>query len=533
MVKLDRGSGILLHIISLPGPNGIGDIGDEAYKFVDFLIECNQKIWQILPLTASEKPSPYSGTSAFAGNPLLISLEKLVDDGLLVQSDIESNRPKFGDQIELRKVLKWKYSVLNRAYNNYKKNNLAKLKKEIDAFVKKEQYWLDDYTLYMSIKAEQNNQSWSKWPKELKQCDKKVLKQKRQEYADVIDQHIFLQYIFFHQWSQLKQYANQHEILILGDMPVYVDYDSADVWANQSLFQLDPKTALPTVVSGAPSDSFSENGQLWNNPIYDWTGNLRKTNFDWWIKRLKKSLETVDVLRIDHFRGLEAYWAIPIGSDGKPKPPSKGSWITACDEFLTAVTKALGYDLPLIVEDLGYLTQEVFDLRDKYNLNGMRVLQFGFGTNGSNMYLPHNYVPNSVVYTGTHDNNTTIAWFRHNATKKEKENLIKYLQKEGDPEHNINWDFIRLVHTSVANTSIILFQDVLNLEEDCQMNHPIFTPDCEENWRWRFTWEQLTQSDKDKLQTLTQICGRFIIPEESSVQSLEEPSQKSLEERDK
>ncbi|CAF3005554.1 unnamed protein product [Rotaria sp. Silwood2] len=308
MVKLDRGSGILLHIISLPGPNGIGDIGDEAYKFVDFLIECNQKIWQILPLTASEKPSPYSGTSAFAGNPLLISLEKLVDDGLLVQSDIESNRPKFGDQIELRKVLKWKYSVLNRAYNNYKKNNLAKLKKEIDAFVKKEQYWLDDYTLYMSIKAEQNNQSWSKWPKELKQCDKKVLKQKRQEYADVIDQHIFLQYIFFHQWSQLKQYANQHEILILGDMPVYVDYDSADVWANQSLFQLDPTTALPTVVSGAPSDSFSENGQLWNNPIYDWTGNLRKTNFDWWIKRLKKSLETVDVLRIDHFRGLEAYW---------------------------------------------------------------------------------------------------------------------------------------------------------------------------------------------------------------------------------
>ncbi|CAF4694954.1 unnamed protein product, partial [Rotaria sp. Silwood2] len=229
--------------------------------------------------------------------------------------------------------------------------------------------------------------------------------------------------------------------------------------------------------------------------------------------------------------------AIPIGSDGKPKPPSKGSWITACDEFLTAVTKALGYDLPLIVEDLGYLTQEVFDLRDKYNLNGMRVLQFGFGTNGSNMYLPHNYVPNSVVYTGTHDNNTTIAWFRHNATKKEKENLIKYLQKEGDPEHNINWDFIRLVHASVANTSIILFQDVLNLEEDCRMNHPIFTPDCEENWRWRFTWEQLTQSDKDKLQTLTQICGRFIIPEEPSVKSLEEPSeepsQKSLEERGK
>ncbi|CAF3188737.1 unnamed protein product [Rotaria sp. Silwood2] len=229
----------------------------------------------------------------------------------------------------------------------------------------------------------------------------------------------------------------------------------------------------------------------------------------------------------------EAVRAIPIGSDGKPKPPSKGSWITACDEFLTAVTKALGYDLPLIVEDLGYLTQEVFDLRDKYNLNGMRVLQFGFGTNGSNMYLPHNYVPNSVVYTGTHDNNTTIAWFRHNATKKEKENLIKYLQKEGDPEHNINWDLIRLVHTSVANTSIILFQDVLNLEEDCRMNHPIFTPDCEENWRWRFTWEQLTQSDKDKLQTLTQICGRFIIPEESSVQSLEEPSQKSYEERGK
>ncbi|CAF0958929.1 unnamed protein product [Rotaria sordida] len=503
MVKLDRASGILLHIISLPGPNGIGDIGQEAYKFVDFLCECNQKIWQILPLTASEKPSPYSGTSAFAGNPILISLEKLVDAGLLVQSDIESSRPKFGHQIEIRKVLKWKYDILNRAYKNYK-NNPKKLKNEIDAFIKKEQYWLDDYTLYMAIKSEQNNQSWSKWPKELKQRDKEALEQKRQEHASIIDEHIFLQYIFFHQWNQLKQYANEHEIIILGDMPVYVDYDSA------------------------PPDSFSVNGQLWNNPIYDWTGTLRKTNFDWWIKRLKKSLETVDVLRIDHFRGLEAYWAIPMGSDGKPVPPKKGSWVIACgDEFLTAVTKALGDDLPLIVEDLGFITQEVFDLREKYGLIGMRVLQFGFGTNGGNIYLPHNYTPNSVVYTGTHDNNTTIAWFRHNAKKKEKANVIKYLQKDEDElKRNINWDFIRAVHASVANTSIILFQDVLNLEEGCQMNDPAFTPDYEENWRWRFTWEQLTQKDKDKLQSLTQICGRYIIPEEPEEETLEELLQK-------
>ncbi|CAF0990255.1 unnamed protein product [Rotaria sordida] len=503
MVKLDRASGILLHIISLPGPNGIGDIGQEAYKFVDFLCECNQKIWQILPLTASEKPSPYSGTSAFAGNPILISLEKLVDAGLLVQSDIESSRPKFGHQIEIRKVLKWKYDILNRAYKNYK-NNPKKLKNEIDAFIKKEQYWLDDYTLYMAIKSEQKNQSWSTWPKELKQRDKEALEQKRQEHASIIDEHIFLQYIFFHQWNQLKQYANEHEIIILGDMPVYVDYDSA------------------------PPDSFSVNGQLWNNPIYDWTGTLRKTNFDWWIKRLKKSLETVDVLRIDHFRGLEAYWAIPMGPDGKPVPPKKGSWVIACgDEFLTAVTKALGDDLPLIVEDLGFITQEVFDLREKYGLIGMRVLQFGFGTNGGNIYLPHNYTPNSVVYTGTHDNNTTIAWFRHNAKKKEKANVIKYLQKDEDElKRNINWDFIRAVHASVANTSIILFQDVLNLEEGCQMNDPAFTPDYEENWRWRFTWEQLTQKDKDKLQSLTQICGRYIIPEEPEEETLEELLQK-------
>ncbi|CAF4189943.1 unnamed protein product [Rotaria sp. Silwood2] len=308
MIKLNRASGILVHITSLPGPHGIGDIGNEAHKFVDFLHECYQKVWQILPLTASEKPSPYSGTSAFAGNPLLISLEKLVDDGLLVQSDIESSRPTFGDRIEHNKAFEWKYSILNQAYNNYKQNHLAKFKNEIDIFTKKEHYWLDDYTLYMAIKAKQNNQSWSKWPQKLKQYNKKVLEQKRHEHADVIDQHLFLQYIFFRQWNQLKQYANQHEIIILGDMPVYVDYDSADVWANQSLFQFDPTTSLPIVVSGVPPDSIEDDGQLWNNPIYDWTGNLRKTNFDWWIKRLKKSLETVDVLRIDHFRGLEAYW---------------------------------------------------------------------------------------------------------------------------------------------------------------------------------------------------------------------------------
>ncbi|CAF3700767.1 unnamed protein product [Rotaria sp. Silwood1] len=307
MIRFNRASGILAHITSLPGPNGIGDMGNQAYKFVDFLYECYQKVWQILPITASEKPSPYSGTSAFAGNPLLISLEKLVDDGLLVQSDIELNRPKFDDRIEHNKVLKWKYSILKQAYNNYKQNHLEKFKNEIDKFVKKEYYWLDNYTLYMAIKDEQNNQSWSKWPQELKRYDRKILEQKRYEHADIIHQHVFLQYVFFRQWNQLKQYANQHEIIILGDMPVYVDYDSADVWANQSLFQLDPKTSLPIVVSGVPPDSIEDDGQLWNNPIYDWTGNLRKTNFDWWIKRLKKCLETVDVLRIDHFRGLEAY----------------------------------------------------------------------------------------------------------------------------------------------------------------------------------------------------------------------------------
>ncbi|CAF1489212.1 unnamed protein product [Rotaria sordida] len=275
MIKLNRASGVLAHITSLPGPNGIGDIGNEAYKFIDFLYKCNQKVWQILPLTASEKPSPYSGTSAFAGNPLLISLEKLVDNGLLVQSDIESNRPTFGDRIEHNKVFQWKPNILNRAYNNYKQNYLGKLKNEIDTFAKKEHYWLDDYTLYMAIKAEQNNQTWSKWPQGLKQYDKKVLEQKRHEHADAIDQHRFLQYIFFQQWHQLKRYANQHEITILG---------------------------------GIPPDSIERHGQLWNNPIYDWTGNLRKTNFDWWTRRLKKCLKTVDVLRIDHFRGLEAYW---------------------------------------------------------------------------------------------------------------------------------------------------------------------------------------------------------------------------------
>lgn len=522
MAKFDRASGILLHIASLPGPNGIGDVGKEAYKFVDFLLESNQKIWQILPLTASEKPSPYSGTSAFAGNPLLISLEKLVDDGLLTQSDIESGRPTFGDYIEFSKVLKWKYSVLNRAYNNYKKTHLAKFKSEMDSFVKKESYWLDDYTLYMAIKGEQKNQSWSKWPKELKSHDAKALEKKRHEHANVIEEHTFLQYVFFHQWHELKTYANNLGITIYGDMPVYVDYDSADVWGNQSLFQLDPETALPKIVSGAPPDSFSIEGQLWNNPIYDWTGNLPKTNFDWWIKRLKKTFEVVDVLRIDHFRGLEAYWAIPTRPDGTAESPRKGKWITACgDEFLSAITKALGHDLPLIAEDLGYLTQEVFDLRDKYGLVGMRVLHFAFGYGPQNIYLPHNYVPNCIAYTGTHDNNTTIAWFRHDASEEDKETLIRYIQKTGDPERDINWDLIRLLLASVANTALIPFQDVLDLAEGCRMNDPAFTPDFEENWRWRFKWNQLKNENQERLKKLTYIYGRYI-PEPAPKEELEE-----------
>jgi len=522
MVKFERTSGILVHISSLPGPNGIGDVGREAYKFVDFLIECNQQIWQILPLTASEKPSPYSGTSAFAGNPVLISLEMLVDDGLLTQSDIESNRPTFSDRIEFQKAYPWKYGVLHRAYNNYKQQHAQRFQSQIEAFVKRESYWLNDYTLYMAIKAERNNQSWSTWPKELKQRDQQALEAKRQEHANVIEEHIFLQYVFFQQWAQLKRYANDKGITILGDMPVYVDYDSADVWANQSLFQLDKDTALPKAVAGAPPDSYSEVGQLWNNPLYDWTGNLRKTNFDWWIKRLKKCLETVDIVRIDHFRGLEAYWSIPMGPDGKAMPPLKGQWVTGCgDEFLMAVTKALGQDLPIIVEDLGHLTQEVFDLRDKYGLVGMRVLHFGFVNTPDNMYLPHNYVRNCIAYTGTHDNNTTIAWFRHNIKANEKEMLINYLQKEGDPERGINWDLIRLVHASVADTSIILFQDVLGLAEGCQMNDPSFTPDYPENWRWRFQWEQLQQAAKDKLKALTNIYGRYLPRESSELSNIE------------
>ncbi|CAF0941351.1 unnamed protein product [Didymodactylos carnosus] len=509
-MKYERTSGLLLHVQCLPNKFGIGDVGPEAYKFVDILHECQQKSWQILPLNASDKANPYSGTSAFAGHPLLISLEKLAeDDGLLTNDDLK-DIPKFNTSyLDFDKVYDYKYGLLKHAYENFKKKNDKSQQKEFENFCKDETEWIDDYTLYMAIRHINKKTSWTTWDTKLKTRDEATLEKVRKDNADLIMYYKFLQYIFFKQWAELRKYTNNLGIKIIGDMAVYVDLDSADVWANQELFQLDPKTSLPNAVSGAPPDGFSAEGQLWNNPLYDWDGGLKKTNYKWWVGRVKKALTTVDILRIDHFRGLEAYWAIPIDpKTGVAVHPKSGKWIKGRgDEFLHATSTALGGNLPLIAEDLGYLTQEVFDLRDKYNIVGMRVLQFAFELGPKiNIYLPHHYVTDCVAYTGTHDNDTAIKWFKCGANEYERKTLVNYLQKDcAEVEKTVNWDLIRLTLSSVADTAVLPIQDVCSLENDARLNDP---SGHEKNWLWRFKWEYLTQEAKEKLKELTYIYGR-------------------------
>ncbi|CAF3027600.1 unnamed protein product [Rotaria sp. Silwood2] len=451
-MKPKRVSGILLHITSLPGPYGIGDFGSEAYSFIKMLFETDQKVWQILPLTPTENCSPYSGTSAFAGHSLLISLDKLVDMNLLSREDFYVlSSFNFDDHyVKFNQVTKFKTIMLKKAFKNFQEQQY-RFNNSLEQFIQEENYWLDDYSLYMTIKELQNNQTWSQWPHGLKYHEEEALQEIRETQKDLVQYYIFIQYIFHLQWSELKAYANEHEITIIGDMPVYVDYSSADVWANTHLFQLDEETLLPSVVS---------------------------------------ALQTLDVVRIDHFRGLESYWSIPVDENFVPFKPVDGEWVKAPGvDFFNAVFKALGQHLPVIVEDLGSLTRETFDLRDRFNLTGIRILQFGFGFYPDNMYRPHNYIPNCAAYTGTHDNPTAIGWWTKHAEYYEKRAFVNYIKSpEGFDEYDnvddkdngmiyhlnwhIHWYFIKMVMASVANIAIIQFQDLLGLDDEARMNDP-------------------------------------------------------------
>ncbi|NEP80461.1 MAG: 4-alpha-glucanotransferase [Okeania sp. SIO3B3] len=497
-MPLSRASGILLHPTSLPSPFGIGDLGNEAYNFVNFLRDSGQQIWQILPLGPTGfGNSPYLAYSAMAGNPLLISPDKLQDQGLLSEEDL-SNLPEFpNDRVDFDLVREFKRSVLQKAYDNFKTKELEEQQAFHDLCASKA-FWLDDYAFYMALKEAHQGGSWHTWEQEIARRQPAALEEWQQRLADEIQYHKFVQYQFFQQWDDLKNYANEQGIKIFGDIPIYVAHDSADVWAHPEIFCLDGETGEASLMAGVPPDYFSETGQLWGNPVYKWD-RLEQEDFLWWVQRIQSMLNKVDLIRIDHFRGLKAYWAVPQGET----TAINGEWVDAPGEaFFETINEKLG-SLPIIAEDLGLITPDVEELRDKFELPGMKILHFAFDSGHENPYLPYNYVsPNWVVYTGTHDNNTTVGWF-NNRSPEEQERVTHFLGCTCG--NGIHWDLIRLAMSSVASMAIFPLQDIFGFGEETMMNQPGV---AEGNWSWRYQPEILTPEVSDRLKEVTQIYGR-------------------------
>ncbi|GAX60532.1 4-alpha-glucanotransferase [Candidatus Scalindua japonica] len=495
-----RGSGILLHITSLPSPYGIGDFGREAYRFADLLAESNQSFWQILPLNQTSvvyDNSPYSSVSAYAGNTILISPDIMVDDGFLLKSDIE-NHPSFPmESVDYSAVLKYKKEIFSIAFEK-NRSRLAE-HHEFNKFCNENLSWLKDYSLFVSIKKHFNSIDWSKWPENLRDRKKKELKQWEEKLQENILREHFLQYLFFKQWHSLKDYCESMGLQIIGDLPIYVNYDSADVWANPEIFKLNNEKK-PVYVAGVPPDYFSETGQLWGHPVYDWAV-LKKTGYSWWINRIKHNLRSFHMFRLDHFRGFVGYWEIPEGEEFA----TNGQWQEApAEDFFNTLLKHFD-SLPIIAEDLGVITPDVKDIIRQFGFPGMKVLLFAFGEDlPSNPYAPHNYTKNCVAYTGTHDNNTVKGWFKSETSAEEKKRIIDYIGHEVS-EDQIHWELIKLVMSSVANMVIIPMQDIIGLEEDSRTNLPASSNG---NWRWRFVPESLSPLITKKLSEMTIIYGR-------------------------
>jgi 4-alpha-glucanotransferase len=494
-----RTSGILLHITSLPSSFGVGDLGPCAYRFADFLAGARQGIWQVLPLGPTDPGlgnSPYSSPSAFAGNPLLISPELLVKDDLLNESDLRP-LPDFPRQkVDYRLVRDYKMKLFYLAYERFKDTGD---KSEYEKFCSQNRYWLDDFALFSCLKEHFGKRPWNSWPQDARNRDPKILTQLRQQLNYELEREKFLQYIFFKQWALLKGYCNSRKIQIMGDMPIYVNYDSACVWANPWMFKLGGKKEL-SFVAGVPPDYFSDTGQLWGNPVYDWRY-LKKTGFSWWIKRMEHNAELFDLIRIDHFRGLVAYWEVPASE----KTAVKGRWVKApAEDFLTALVNRFPR-FPIIAEDLGLITDDVREVMRRFGLPGMRVLLFAFGEDNPNHpYLPHNFVPDCVVYTGTHDNNTIKGWFENEATAQEKRRLFRYLGKKANTR-NLHWELIRLAMMSPAKLIILPMQDILGLGQGARMNRPATSSG---NWQWRLLERQLNPTLLRRLSEMTQTYGR-------------------------
>ena len=499
-MPFDRASGLLLHITSLPSYGGIGDFGPAAYDFADFLAESKQRLWQVLPLSPTGYGnSPYAALSAFAGNPLLISLDYLVQWGWIARDRI-AHLPGRSGEVHWDDVVAAKMPLIEEAARNFLHHHSADDWERFEAYCRMNGTWLESYAFYSVLRRKFDGASWHTWPAELVHREPAALDKIRADHGQELAVQQVIQFAFDEQWSRLRAYCAQRNIKLIGDVAIFVNYDSADVWTNPDIFELD-ENYLPIRVSGVPPDYFSATGQRWGNPLYRWDV-LAEQGFAWWVDRIRRSQSLYDIIRLDHFRGFEAFWAIPA----EHETAEHGEWIKAPGaELFQRLRDALG-ELPFIAEDLGIITPEVDALREQFDLPGMRILQFGFSDRGAHNYLPHRYVPNTVVYTGTHDNNTTRGWWDHEATKAEKEAVKTYL---GCSKKDVVWAMIRAAETSVADTCILPVQNLLELGDEGRMNMPSSTGD---NWSWRCPEGALTPEIAGHLAALTVVSDRDFQP---------------------
>ncbi len=493
---LERKSGILLHPTSIPGPDGIGDLGPDCYRWIDFLAESGCSIWQVLPLgPTGYGDSPYQSFSTFAGNIYLISPTLLLDQNLLTRADI-ADRPDFpAGRVDFGAAIEWKLKLLDRAYDHFTKSKSVKLKQSYETFCQTEADWLVDFSTFMAIKESQGGVSWDNWPELLRQRDRDALEEFSAAHRDAIEKHKFRQFLFSDQWNRVRDYAHLKGIQIIGDIPIFVAFDSADAWSHPDLFFLG-KDGKPTVVAGVPPDYFSPTGQLWGNPLYRWSAH-KDSGYTWWIKRFSSVLQKVDIVRLDHFRGFAGYWEIPANM-----PTAEiGRWVKGPGkDFMNAIQKAFN-GLPIIAEDLGVITPDVVDLRDSFNLPGMKILQFAFASTPDDPFLPHNYPRNCVAYTGTHDNDTTWGWYK-TAPEKERDFCRRYFARSGE---DIAWDLIRGVWSSPAAFAVSTLQDFLNLDTEARMNYPGRPAG---NWTWRYKPEDLSEELGSRIKELNFLYSR-------------------------
>ena len=498
-MKFERSGGILLHPTSLPGQYGIGDLGPQAYRWVDFLAGAGCGLWQVLPLgPTGYGDSPYQCFSAFAGNPFLISPEELLVEKLLYPDDL-ADLPKFpAEKVDFGWVIPWKLSILDKAFSRYDPQAFPALQAELETFRAEHSYWLEDFALFMALKESHGGAPWPTWEAELRNRSPQALLEARQKFANDVARQVFRQFLFFRQWKKLRKYVQARGIRIIGDIPIFVAHDSSDVWSHPELFYMN-ELGQPTFVAGVPPDYFSSTGQLWGNPIYRWDLH-KKTNFAWWIERIRATLELVDIIRLDHFRGFAAYWRVK-GSD---KTAEKGRWVKAPGKaFLNAVKEALG-GLPLIAEDLGVITPDVVELRDSFGLPGMKILQFAFsfGSGPNDPYLPHNHIKNSVIYTGTHDNDTARACYER-LGESERHFYRRYFDRD---DGQVAWDMIRTTWMSVGAFALAPMQDFLNLGNEARMNYP---GNPSGNWSWRMPAGVTNKEFMDRIREINYLYDRL------------------------